>query len=235
MVIYLDDILIFSKNQEERESHVRLVLNKLREKGLYAKLEKCSFHQSDVEILGYIIYDGGFSMDPKKVHAIVEWVKPSSVRDVQCFLGFADFYKIFVKDYSKIVTPLIRLTRKNKFIWTLKTERVFQILKTAFTTAPILFHPDPSKPFFLEAEASDFALGAVLSQYGDDGRLHPVGFYSRNFLAIEINYEIHDKELLAIIDAFEEWRHLLEGAGHMVTVYTDHKNLEYFKNARVLN
>ena len=187
VVIYLDDILIFSKNQEEHESHVRLVLNKLRKKDLYAKLEKCSLHQSQVEFLSYIISDGGFSMDPKKVPTIVEWIKPSSVRDVQCFLGFANFYRIIVKDDSKIVTPLTRLTRKNKFIWTPEAGRAFQILKTAFTTAPLLLHPDPSKPFFLEADASDFVLGAVLSQYGEDGRLHPVGFYSRKFLAAEIN------------------------------------------------
>ena len=161
--------------------------------------------------------------------------KPSSVRDVQCLLGFANFYKIFVKDYSKIVIPLTRLIGKSKFIWTPEAGRAFQILKNVFTMAPILLHPDPSKPFFLEANASDFALGVVLSQYGDDGRLHPVGFHSRKCLAAEIKYEIHNKELLAIIDVFEEWRHLLEGARHTVTIYTDHKNLEYFKNARVLN
>ena len=127
---------------------MRLVFNKLRKKCLYTKLKKCSFHQLEVEFLGYIISDGGFSIDPKKVQTIVEWVKPSSVQDVQCFIGFANFYRIFVKDYFKIVTPLTRLTGKSKFIWTPEAGRVFQILKTTFTTAPILLHPDPSKPFF---------------------------------------------------------------------------------------
>ena len=108
-------------------------------------------------------------------------------------------------------------------------------MKAAFTTAPILIHPDFSSPFFLETDASDFALGAILSQTGEDERLHPVAFHSRKFSAAEINYEIHDKELLAIVDSFQEWRHLLEGAQHPVTVYTDHKNLEYFMSARVLN
>ena len=116
VVIFLDDILIFSKTKEEHEGHVRLVLNKLQEKCLYAKLEKYSFHQSKVEFLGYIIFYEGFSIDPKKVQPIVEWVKPSSVRDVQCFLGFVNFYRISVKKYSKIVIPLTRLTRKSKFI-----------------------------------------------------------------------------------------------------------------------
>ncbi|MCO5585599.1 hypothetical protein L7F22_039534 [Adiantum nelumboides] len=111
----------------------------------------------------------------------------------------------------------------------------FQALKQAFTTASILIHADPTKPFILETDASDFALGAILSQVGDDGRAHPVAFHSRKFLATEINYEIHDKELLAIIDSFETWRHLLEGAPHKISVYTDHKNLEYFMASRVLN
>ena len=107
--------------------------------------------------------------------------------------------------------------------------------QTAFTTAPILVHPDFAKAFYLETDASDFALGVVLSQMGVDGKLHPVAFYSRKFSAAEINYEIHDKELLAIVDSFQEWRHFLEGATHPVTVYTDHKNLEYFMSARILN
>jgi hypothetical protein len=150
-------------------------------------------------------------------------------------LGFANFYRIFIKDYSKIVAPLTRLTGKDKFVWDEKAEEAFETLKKAFTSTPILVHADSLKPFFLEADASDFALGSVLSQYGEDGRLHPIVYHSRKFSAVEINYEIHDKELLAIIDAFEEWRHLFEGVQHITTVYIDHKNLEYFMSARVLN
>ena len=116
-----------------------------------------------------------------------------------------------------------------------QAEKAFQDLKTAFTTAPILVHPDFAKAFYLETDASDFALEAVLSQMGVDGKLHSVAFYSRKFSAAEINYKIHDKELLAIVDSFQEWRHFLEAAAHPVTVYTDHKNLEYFMSARVLN
>ena len=127
------------------------------------------------------------------------------------------------------------MTSKDKLEWGPQAEKAFQDLKTAFTTAPILVHPDFAKAFYLETDASDFALGAVLSQMGVDGKLHLVAFYSRKFSAAEINYEIHDKELLAIVDSFQEWRHFLEGAAHPVTVYTDHKNLEYFMSARVLN
>ena len=235
VVCYLDDILIFSKNEEDHEKHVRLVLKRLRNAGLYAKLEKCVFHQPQVEFLGYIISGEGLSMDPKKIQTVLEWKKPTTIRDVQCFLGFANFYRIFIKDYSKIATPLTRLTCKDKLEWSTEADQAFEILKTAFTSAPILTHPDFQKPFFLESDASDFALGAVLSQHGEDGRLHPVAFHSRKFTAAEINYEIHDKELLAIVDSFQEWRHFLEGAQHPITVHTDHKNLEYFMSAKVLN
>ena len=165
----------------------------------------------------------------------MSWETPKTVRDVQCFLGFANFYRIFIKNYSQVAAPLTRLTCKDKLEWGPQAEKAFQDLKTAFTTAPILVHPDFTKAFYLETDASDFALGAVLSQIGADGKLHPVAFYSRKFSAAEINYEIHDKELLAIVDSFQEWRHFFEGAAHPVTVYTDHKNLEYFMTSRVLN
>jgi hypothetical protein len=174
-------------------------------------------------------------MDPKKIQTVTEWKKPATVRDVQCFLGFVNFYRIFIRNYSKIAAPLTRLTRKDKLEWNVEADQTFETLKKAFTTAPILMHPNFQKLFCLETDASDFALGAVLSQPNKDGRLHPVAFHSQKFIAIEINYEIHDKELLAIVDSFQEWHHFLEGAQHPVTVYTDHKNLEYFMSAKVLN
>jgi hypothetical protein len=174
-------------------------------------------------------------MDPKKIRTITEWKKSATIRDVQCFFGFTNFYRIFIRNYSKIATSLTRLTRKDKLEWNAEADQAFETLKKAFTTAPILTHPDFQKPFFLETYASDFALGAVLSQPDKDGRLHPVAFHSRKVIAVEINYEIHDKELLTIIDSFQEWRHFLEGAQHPVTVYIDHKNLENFMFAKVLN
>ena len=132
--------------------------------------------------------------------------------------------------------PLIQLTKKNRsFSWTTDVKRAFTNLKKAFTLAPILGHVDPQKPFIIEADASDFALGSILSQQGMDGKLHPVAFHSRKFDVAEINYEVHDKELLAIVDSFEQWCHFLEGSPHQVIVYSDHKNLTYFQSARVLN
>jgi hypothetical protein len=147
VVIYLDDILIFSKNEEDHENHVRLVLSKLREMSRYAKLEKCEFHQSQVEWVGYILSPTGVSMDQKKVQTIVEWATPCTLHDVQCLLGFANFYRIFIKDYSKIAAPLTRLTEKEKNSRNDQIQEAFDSLKKAFSSAPILIHVDFTKPF----------------------------------------------------------------------------------------
>ena len=150
VVCYLDDILIYSKDIKQHEEHVRLVFHKLHNADLYAKLEKCNFHQSQVEFLGYIVSCNGISMDQKKIQAVLGWATPKTIRDVQYFLGFVNFYWIFIKNYSKIAAPLTRLTCEDKLDWNSGAEKAFQLLKIAFTTAPILIHPDFSKPFFME-------------------------------------------------------------------------------------
>lgn len=236
VVIYLDDILVFSGTQEDHDRHVKLVLEKLRSSGLYAKLEKCEFDRKQVEFLGYIVSTDGLKMDPRKVSTVLTWARPTSPKDIQCFLGFANFYRHFIKDFSRLAAPLQKLTHKNnRFEWSESTEKAFTSLKQAFTSAPILTYADPARPYIMETDASDYALGAVLSQTADDGLLHPVAFYSRKFTPSEINYDVHDKELLAIVTAFKEWRRYLEGARHKVTVLCDHKNLQYFTTSRTLN
>ena len=178
VVVYLDNILIFSKNEKDHKNHVRLVLEKLHSVGLYAKLEKCVFHQPQVEFLSCIISREGLLMDPKKIEAVISWKRPSIIRDVQCFLGFVNFYWIFIQNYSKIAAPLTKLTCKNKLEWSVEADQAFEALKKAFTIVPILIHPNFQKPFFLENDASDFVLEAVLSQPNEDGRLHLVAFHS---------------------------------------------------------
>jgi hypothetical protein len=180
-IVYLDGMLIYSKTQAEHDMHVRQVVQQLRKYGLYVKLEKCTFDQHQVEFLGYVISQG-ISMDPTKVQIVLDWQTPTSIRDVQCFLGFANFYRQFIKNYSKIVMPLTELTRINrKFLWNTGAVEAFDHLKQAFTLAPILAHADLSKPFILQANASDFALGSVLLQVKEDGRVHPIAFHSREF------------------------------------------------------
>ena len=158
VVVYLDDILVFSKNEKDHKNHVQLVLEKLRSAELYVKLEKCVFHQPQVEFFGYIISGEGLSMDPKKIEAVISWKRPSTIQDIQYFLGFANFYRIFIQKYSKITAPLTKLTCKDKLEWSVEANQVFEALKKAFTTAPILIYPDFQKPFFLESDASNFAL-----------------------------------------------------------------------------
>jgi hypothetical protein len=212
------------------------VLAKLREHGLYAKLEKCEFDKSLVEFLGYVISPYGVSMDKSKVKTIQCWATPSLVKDVQHFLGFANFYRRFLKGYSKIPTSLTTMTCKDKpFSWNPKAQAIFDTLKKAFTFAPVLIHPDPAKPFIVETDTSDFALGVILSQSGINGLLHLIAFYSWKLTNAKINYQVYNKELLAIITTFEQWRLYLARIQHQVQVLTDHKNLLYFTTTQTLN
>ena len=235
-IVYLDDILIYSRSLDEHKRHVRLVLERLRANGLFAKPEKCAFHQTEIEYLGYLVSSDGVKMDPKKVSAIVDWPEPTNVTQLQAFLGFANFYRRFILNYSKIATPLTRLLKKDrKFDFDDDARQAFQRLKTMFTTAPVLAHFHPDRPSTIETDASDFAIAAVISQPDNNGVLHPIAFYSRKLTPSELNYEIYDKEMLAIVTAFKEWRAYLEGAAHPITIYTDHRNLEYFTETKVLN
>lgn len=236
VILYLDDILIFSKDLDSHHEHVRQVLKKLLENNLFAKLEKCEFDKSSVEFLGHVISGIGISTDPKKIKSIEEWPTPTCTKDVQRFVGLCNYYRRFVKNFSIIARPLHNLTKKNKkFIWDEDCEKAFKILKEKLTTSPILLHPDPQKPFIVECDASNYAVGSILSQKDDEGKLHPVAYYSRSLHDAEINYSITEKELLAIRSAFITWRHLLLGAKHKVTVYTDHKNLIYTLGGKIGN
>ncbi|SAL96256.1 hypothetical protein [Absidia glauca] len=236
VVVYLDDILVFSTNQEDHDHHVKRVLKCLRDAGLYIKAEKCEFDKSEVEFLGFRIGAAGVSMDPAKVKTITDWPPPKTVHDVQVFLGFANFYRRFIRSYSKLTTPITNLLKKNtKFNWSEQTQQVFNQLKETFTTAPILQLFDPDLPCTIETDASNFAIAGVINQTGSDGILHPIAFYSRKMLPAEVNYDVYDKEMLAIIDSFKQWRHYLEGSPHQTVVLTDHRNLEYFMAAKKLN
>ena len=233
---YLDDILIYSKTREEHEEHVRKVLQRLREAGLYAKLSKCEFFVTETKFLGLIVGRDGFKMDPEKVRTILEWKTPHSATDVLRFNGFCNFYRRFIKNYSKIVTPLINLTKKNAvFNWSLECQDAFKTLKHTVASAPTLRPFDWTKEAILETDASDFVSGGVLSQYDEEGILRPVAFFSKKHSAVECNYEIYDKELLAIIRCLEEWRPELEGTESPIRILSDHRNLEYFMTTKMLN
>lgn len=233
---YLDDILIYSETIQEHKLHVRKVLEALSMAGLHLKPEKCEFHCTSVRYLGMIISNNGIRMDPSKVSTILDWETPRNVHDVRAFLGFSNFYRRFIKDYSRLVSPMVKLTRKNQpFTWDSDCEHSFALLKNAFTTAPILHHFDPEKEILVETDASDFVSAGIMSQYDSDGILHPIAFFSKKHSPAECNYEIYDKELMAIIRCFEEWRAELESSPHPIQVLSDHRNLEYFMTTKLLS
>lgn len=237
VLAYVDDVLIYAKTMEEHDRLVREVLRRLKANNLTISPKKCVWAATEVEYLGYIISENGISMSKEKVDCILNWQRPQSLKETQSFIGFANFYRRFIKGFSAIAQPLtssMKLDAKS-WKWTPEMDVAFQRLKEAFTTAPILVHFDPSKVPIVETDASDFALGAVLSQKGDDNKLHPVAFHSRKLTKPEMNYEVHDKELLAVVDSFSRWRRYLEGAEHRIEVFSDHQNLAYFKTAKVLN
>jgi len=238
VLAYMDNILVYAKTWEEHDQIVKEVLKRLQGNGLAVAPEKCLWRLQEVEFLGYIIGRDGIKMSTEKVEAVLQWERPGNITEVQSFVGFANFYRCFIQDYSKVARPLMELTKKEagkSWEWNLEAEAAFKELKKQFTTAPVLAHFDPTKPVIIETDASDFALGAVLSQRDDENRLYPVAFHSRKFQPAEINYEIHDKELLAVVDAFKHWRRYCEGAVHQVQVFSDHQNLEYFTTTKVLN
>ena len=235
VVIYMDDILIATKGTLiEHQIDVSKVLKKLLDNDLFLKPEKCVFHKNQVEYLGVIVGNGTVKMDPVKVQGITDWPEPTKVKELRSFLGFGNYYKDFIANYSQIARPLHELTQKaRQWLWTPRQDNAFKTLKRLFTSYPVLRNADYKKPFILNANASDFALGATLSQDFKDGR-HPVAYFSKSLTAPEINYPIHDKELLAVILALKAFRYMLLGAPHPILIQTDHKNLENFVEARVL-
>jgi hypothetical protein len=209
----------------------------MRENKLYLRHDKCDFEKEHIEYLGVIISHNYVEIDPVKVAGVREWPVPKSKKEVQSFVGFANFYRRFITGFSHHTHALFDLTKKDvKFEWTEREQRVFDKIKEAVTSAPVLVLPDRNQPFRIEADGSGFATGAVLSQLSsEDNKWHPVVFLSKSLNEVERNYQIHDTEMLAIIRALEEWQNYLEGAKHSIEILTDHKNLEYFHIAQKLN
>jgi hypothetical protein len=233
---YLDDILIYSTGKDDHVKQVREVLRRLIDAGLQIDIEKCEFHTTKTKYLGLIITPGGIEMDPEKVSAIESWLPPTTRRQLQRFLGFANFYRRFIKDFSGVARPLYDLTKKTvDWDWTSRCQAAFERLKHCFASAPALRIYDWERPAVVETDASDWSAGGTLLQEGDDGELHPVAYFSAKHSAQECNYDIYDKELLAVIKALEEWRPELEGASQRFDIITDHKNLQTFATTKQLS
>jgi len=228
VIIYLDDILIYSKTMKEHHKHLRVVLDVLREHKLYAKLSKCHLYQDKVSFLGHVVSAEGVEMEPEKVKAIRDWPVPKTQKDIRSFLGLAGFYRRFIKNFSKISAPMTALLKKDAhFEVGEKQELAFKELKAAISSAPILANPDPELPFTVVTDSSGFAIGAALCQNDGTGS-RPVAFMSKKLLPAEMNYPTHERELLAIVCALKEWRHYL--FGNHFTVLTDHRPLQHIQN-----
>ncbi|KAG1225834.1 hypothetical protein G6F67_009193 [Rhizopus microsporus] len=235
VLVYLDDILIFSKTEEEHRKHLRLVLEKLRENKLYANPKKCTFNKSEVEFLGYRVSAKGVLPSASKVKAIQEWPRPSNVQEVRQFVGLCSHYRRFIPGFSTVATPLTDLTKgtgakKRPIQWSKDCQVAFDKLKQLMSSAPVLQAPDLSRQFIIETDASDFGVGAVLLQKDDHGLLHPIAFESKKLSSAERGYPPQERELIGILHALRTWRCFIDGSDYLV--YTDHNPLQYLRSQK---
>jgi hypothetical protein len=229
VVVFIDDILVYSKNEEEHAGHLYVVLQRLREHRLYAKLSKCDFWLKEIKFLGHTISQAGIVVDLDKAQEVMNWKPPTTVYQIQSFLGLAGYYRRFILDFSRIMKPMTKLLKKGaKFVWGQKCEDAFHTLRQHLTTTPVLAQPDNDKPFDVYCDASGTRLGCVLMQ---DNRV--IAYVSRALRPHEQNYPTHDLELAAVVHALKTWRHYLMGTHY--NIYTDHKSLKYIFTQADLN
>ena len=242
-IVYLDDIIIYSRSRDAHVAHVKSILKRLRQYGLFCNPKKCEFFQTRVEFLGYVVSTEGVSMDPRKVDAIATWPQPTTFPELQTFLGFCNFYRRFIEAYSRVVAPLTGMLKgsvsgrkSGPFEWSKDAETAFRKLLERFTSAPLLIYFEPSRRTRIETDASAYAIAAIISQLlAETGQWHPVAYFSRKMIDAEKNYEVHDQELLAIVESFKHWRQYLDGSRFAVEVITDHRNLVGFTKVKQLN
>ncbi len=237
VVIYMDDILIATPHDiPHHQQLVHQVLDKLEEHDLFLKLEKCTFEVPEIEYLGLVIGGGRVRMDRVKVQGVNGWQRPQNLKELRGWMGFINFYRRFIEGFSKIARVLNELTKKGvQWEWTEEREEAFQKLKWLICAEPVLLMPQLEQPFELEVDTSNYAIGATLNQKDERGRWHPVAYYSTTLSEAERNYDIYDKELLAVVKSLRHWRTYLAGAPHQIVIHTDHSNLLYWKEPRKIS
>ena len=229
VVVYFDDILIYSKSLHDHVSHLNSVLDVLRKEKLYANLKKCTFCTDKLVFLGFVVSAKGIEVDEEKIKAIQEWPTPSNLSNVRSFHGLASFYRRFVKDFSTIVAPLTEVIKKNvAFKWSEEQEKAFQLIKHKLTHAPLLALPNFSKTFEIECDASGVGIGAVLMQEG-----RPLAYFSEKLNGAALKYPTYDKELYALVRTLETWQHYLWPKEFVI--HTDHESLKHLKGQHKLN
>jgi len=235
VITYLDDILIYSDNLEMHRSHVHKVLRKLNERTLYVKKSKSRFETKEIKFLDYVIQFEQIKKDPEKTNAVRNWPSPKRVKEVQAFLELMNYYQKFVPNYAKIAEPLTQLTHKNKrWHWDKKQKNAFHALKESLSRTAHLRILNSTCKKVLKTNASNFTVGACLYQIEDEQQ-RPIAYWSRKLSEPEERYEVHDKELLAIVKALQDWRPYLKGTEKPIQIYTNHKNLRNFATTKQLN
>jgi hypothetical protein len=226
VLVFFDDILIYSKDISEHQIHLKLVLNVLLDNCFMANEAKCKFGSTQVDYLGHIISGAGVAVDPAKVKCVVDWPKPKNVKGVRGFLGLTGYYRKFVKDYGKIAKPLTELTKKDNFKWGPEADKAFAEMKEIMTSSPVLILPNFELPFEVECDAAGRGIGAVLMQ-----QRKPIAFFSKALSDGNLAKSVYEKELMALVLSIQHWRHYL--LGREFIVYTDHKSLKHFLQQRV--
>ena len=236
VVVFIDDVIVEIEMEERHDELVAEIIKRLEENDLYVKPEKCKWKVREVGFLGVVIGPEEIKMEEEKVKGVLEWPTPKCVKDVQKFLGLANYYCRFIEGFAAVARLLHDMVKKDKrWDWTERQEKAFKELKEWFTKKPVLAAPDIDKKMRMKVDASDYTMGGVLSMECKDGLWRPVAFLSKSLNETERNYEIHDKEMLAIVRGLEVWGHLLEGAQFKFEIWTDYKNLEYFMKVQKLN
>lgn len=235
VAVYFDDIIIFSDDLTTHWQHVRQVLEKLREKKINLKLKKCVFATEEVPYLGHVINGDTSRMQEEKLKSILEWPTPQRVKDIEGFRGLSGYYRQYIEKFSDRMKPLNERIRTRTFHWGEEEERAFQEIKNKFKENQILILFDSEKQIWVFTDASDYALGAMICQKDEKGRMRPVLFYSRKLSPAETNYSTTDKELLAIVQTLKKFRHLLQGTKYPVIIKSDHANLRTFTTSKTLN
>ena len=235
--VFIDDIIIYSRTEDEHLELIDWVLGRLEAEGYYANPAKCEFLRSQVSFLGHMVSREGLSMQQHKIAAVHNWPVPQSVKDVRAFLGLAGFYRRFVRNFASLAQPLTDLTKiadRRWWSWGPEEQRAFDTLKQALTSAPVLAHPDPQRQWTVQTDASGYALGAVLSQQQDDGTMRPVAYWSHKLNSAARNYSASERELMAIVEATKHWRQYLHGSPHPVLLKSDHQPLVYLNTKEQL-
>ena len=234
-VAYVDNILVTGHDQVTHREKVQKILMKLYKAGLRAKLAKCQFKVPRVESLGYVVSKEGVSTDLEKPQAVRDWNLPKTVKQLQAFLGFINFYQKFIRGAMEKGLPLTELTKKNqKWKWENKHQRAFDELKKELLRAPLLRYFDPNKKLIIKSDAFDHTTAAIIFPEIEGGLQH-LGFMSKKMTSAEQNYTITKKKMLAIIQAVKKWRKYLKGSKTRAEIITDHKNLTYFQEVKITN